>query len=188
MKKAILILLVFAAAASPVFAADILQYPLQLRGGNILIDIGLGYTDWGYSTTWKMKIPPIVASAEYCLPVGVPVSVGGLFSYSLYDWDYTGGHNWTYTYMVFAGRGNWHWNLDLSWLDLYTGLNLGYRYFSVDYEGPDKIWADRYYTWNNSGLFWGVQGGAHFYFTKYAGFAVEGGWPIYAKVALALKF
>ena len=188
MKKTALLFLIFMTAAGFAFAADILQYPPPLKGGNVLVDIGLGYADWGNSPSWKMKIPPLVAAGEYCLPVGIPVSVGGMFAFSQFGWSYTGGHDWTYTDLIFAGRGNWHWNIDLSWLDLYTGVNLGYKHFSVKYDGPDQIWADLNYSWNYSGLYWGIQAGAHFYFTNYIGLALEGGWPVYAKAALALKF
>ena len=195
MKKLFLALLVFAVVCGAVFADfDILSYPSSIEGGDIQIDLGLGYAGWGSYSGWKMKLPPIVLTGEYCLPVGVPISVGGMFSVARYGWDwsdysYSNAHKITYTYLIFAARGNWHWGFDINWLDLYTGLSFGYRHFSWSYDGPDKAYFDRYYSgWSYGGFYFGTQVGAHFYFTKFLGAAVEVGWPIYIKGAVALKF
>ena len=192
MKKTVLALLIFATALGSAAAVgfDILSYPAPLEGGNILVDLGLGYSNWGSHSGWKMKIPPLVATAEYCLPIPVPISVGGLFSYARYGNSYTymGNHTWNHNYFIFAGRANWHFGFDISWLDLYAGMNIGYRYYSVKYDGPNKGWADDWYTSSYSGLYWGTQAGAHFYFTNFIGAVAEVGYPIYAKAGVALKF
>jgi len=188
MKKIFLVLMVITMVAGSAFAFDILSYPTSLQGGNIQVDIGLGYSGWGSYSGWKMKIPPLVASVEYCLPVAVPISVGGMFAISQYGWDFYSNHSATYTYLTFAARGNWHWGFEIDWLDLYTGLGIGYQHFTQKWEGPNAAYYEKWYNYNYGGLYWGTQVGAHFYFIPMVGVVVEFGYPIYAKAALALKF
>ena len=186
MKKLALLLLIAVVVGGTAFTLDLLEYPPPVEGGNILVDLGVGFGTFGASG-WKVKIPPLAATVEYCLPVPVPISVGGMFSFFQYGWDYTGGHSWLYNFMVFAGRANWHWNFDVDWLDFYTGLSMGYQSFSAVYSGPDKTWADSTYNWSYSGLYWAGQVGAHFYFTKHLGAVAEFGYPLLVKAGVALK-
>jgi hypothetical protein len=74
--------------------------------------------------------------------------------------------------MNFAARGNWHWAFNVKWLDFYTGVSLGYLYSTHSYL-PLSL---------------GVQTGAHFYFGKNIGIMGEFGYPVFAKMGLALKF
>ena len=188
MKKILMVLLVLAVVGSSAFAFDILSYPPSVKGGDIMVDLGIGYSGWGSYSGWKMKIPPLVASVEYALPVDVPISVGGMFAIAQYGWDFYSQHSAKYTFLTFAGRGNWHWGFDIDWLDLYTGMSIGYQSFSYSVDGPDKAYWEKFYNWNYGGFYWGTQIGAHFYFAKNIGINVEFGYPIYAKAALALKF
>ena len=188
MKKLIFVLLIFAVVGISAFAdTDWLQYPPSVKGGDILLSAGIGYAGWGNYSGWKMSIPPIVITGEYCLPVGLPISVGGLFSISRYYWEYLNTYKWTHTYVIVAGRGNWHWNFDVNWLDVYTGINLGYRSHSTSYSGPND-WYSNAQSWSYSGVYFGTQVGANFFFTDMFGVNVEVGWPIYIKAALAVKF
>jgi hypothetical protein len=180
MKKIILSLLVFAVITGSAFAEfNILSFPPPVEGGNIMIDLGVGLRATEYNGA-KWKIPPLFAHVEYALPVGVPISVGGMFAFYQYGYDFW-GYSWKWTDMNFAIRGNWHWGLDVKWLDLYTGLSMGYTY---------SIWSgsNSYGSSNYSGFFYAVQGGAHFYFTKYFGAIAEVGYPYWIKAGLAFKF
>jgi hypothetical protein len=183
MKKLILVLLVLALGCGSAFAFDILSYPSSMAGGDLQVDIGVGYA-LGSAGGWKLKIPPLAVSVDYALPVEVPISVGGIFGFYQYGYD-SGVWDYTHTYMVFGGRANWHWGFDVKWLDLYTGLTLGYRYHRSSIDGPNSnLASDTSY----SGFSFGGQLGAHFYFTKTVGAVVEFGYPFVAKVGLALKF
>jgi hypothetical protein len=95
MKKVILVLAVFLIAGSAAFGFDLTSYPPPIEGGDILIDVGIGYASaLGYSGSGtSMKIPPIFAQVEFALPVSVPISVGGMISFWQYGWEY-----YTYTY------------------------------------------------------------------------------------------
>ncbi|MDR2619290.1 MAG: hypothetical protein LBC62_10510 [Treponema sp.] len=184
MKKLVLIMAILVTAAAGAFAFDPMSYPPPVEGKNFLIDVTIGYAGaYGYTGSGlKMKIPPLGVNVEYALPVSVPISVGGLFALYRYGWDY--GYTWNYTYMFFGARGNWHWNFDIDWLDTYTGLFIGYRYFKESYDGPSYGWTGV----NYGGLAFGGQVGAHFYFTKNIGAIVEAGYPFLIRAGLALKF
>jgi hypothetical protein len=179
MKKLIVAIVVLGAASGTLFAFDPMSYPPPVEGGNILVDAGIGF---GLNPgRGSVSIPPLSASVEYALPVNVPVSVGGSVGFSRYKKDW-GAFDETFTYFIFGARGNWHWGFNVDWLDLYSGLFLGYRYASWDWDGPSGYNDPDY-----SGLAFGAQIGAHFYFTKTVGAVVELGAP-FSKIGLALKF
>jgi hypothetical protein len=186
MKKAVLVMAILGIVSGGVFAFDLMSYPPPVEGRDFLIDVAVGYASaYGYSGSGtSLKIPPLSASVEYALPISVPISVGGLFAFYQYGWDYY-GYSYTWTYMFFGGRANWHWNFDISWLDAYTGAFIGYRYFKESYDGPKGWW---YAEANYGGFTMGGQVGAHFYFTKNIGALVEAGYPFLIKAGLALKF
>jgi hypothetical protein len=84
-------------------------------------------------------------------------------------------------------RGNWHWGFDISWLDLYTGVSLGYYAFWMDYKlGSAYGSGYKPIEYNYSWFAYGGQLGAHFYFIKNCGAMVELGFPI-MRVGLAFK-
>ena len=187
MKKILLLLFVFTLVSISAFSMDILNFPPPIDKGDLLVNAGIGFGTFG-SRNWNMRIPPLAASLEYCLPVELPISVGGMFSFFSYGWDRPGGDSWTYNFMVFAARGNWHWNFDVSWLDFYTGLSLGYQHFTERYSGPDSVWANNFYSWNYSGLYWATQAGARFFFTDKIGAFAELGHPVWLKAGVTFKF
>ncbi|MCL2128199.1 MAG: hypothetical protein FWH38_08090 [Treponema sp.] len=188
MKKLVIVLALAAVLATGTAFADfdILSYPGSLEGGNLLIDIGLGLNSYGLLYGGSLKIPPAILTVNYCLPVSVPISVGGFFSLSQYGSEWSGGYKYRRTYFIIGAQADWHWGFDMTWLDLYTGLSTGYCGTVYNYDGPDNAhktdFASRGY------LDYGFHGGAHFYFSKNIGVVVEAGYPTWLKVGLALKF
>ncbi|GHV84722.1 hypothetical protein AGMMS50230_03300 [Spirochaetia bacterium] len=183
MKKLVILLVLCAVLAGGLFAFDPMAYSLPVKSGNILVDAGLGY-QFGITSGYKMSIPPIFVSAEYALPK-IPLSVGVLAAFSRYKYDFPGySFSYNITYFTIGARGNWHWNLPVENLDLYTGIFLGYEVASA------KISDDRY-SWANfsadNKLRIGGQVGAHYYFTKNIGAMLEIGYP-FLKAGVALKF
>jgi hypothetical protein len=174
MKKFLLVLLVFALVSAFAFAVDLMKYPPPVKGGDFLINAGIGFGSYGGSG-WNMQIPPIWASFDYCLSGSAPISLGGLFAFYQYGWDY---YSYNYTYMAFLGRGNWHWNFPVDWLDFYTGLSLGYLHFSTN---------DKYNTWNYGGFDWGIQVGSRFFLSRKFGFVLELGYPMWLKGGLTFR-
>jgi hypothetical protein len=182
MKKLLLLLVVFVIGATGVFAFDILSYPPPVKGGNILVDVGLGLTG---VINGDISIPPLRANVEYALPVGLPISVGGLFAFHQNTYKHSTYGKWTWNHFAIGARGNWHWGIDVSWLDLYSGLFLGYVINTVSFDGNNSS-EDEYKEPSYPAL--GVQVGAHFYFTEKIGLLVELGYPYWANIGVALKF
>jgi hypothetical protein len=174
MKKLLLLLVVFIIGSAGAFAFDILSYPPPLEGGDILADVGVGYAG---IEVGDLTIPPLRVSAEYALPVGVPISVGALFSYHGSESEVV-NETYGFTFLTFGVRGNWHWAFNVDWLDVYTGVFIGYQH--VIYTGH----ADVEY----GGFTPGGQAGVHFYFSKIFGAFVEVGAPVYVSAGLSLKF
>ncbi|MDR1804398.1 MAG: SH3 domain-containing protein [Treponema sp.] len=175
MKKLLLVLLVLAVVGGSAFAFDPLSYPPALGGGgNVLLDAGVGY--WYGVSGYGIGIPPLFVHVEYALPVEVPISVGGGISFfrlsSRYDY-------YSITWINPAARANWHWGFDVSWLDLYTGISLGWSI--VSYGGYDIGYGAAM-----GGFGFGGQVGAHFYFSERVGAMIEAGYP-YSKVGIAFK-
>jgi hypothetical protein len=180
MKKLLVLFLLAGCLGGSLFAFDIMSYPPPVSSGNILVDAGVGF---GLGYRGNMKIPPLAVSAEYALPQ-VPISVGGGVTFWQYGYSTTNGNittKHTTSYLAIFGRGNWHWGIDLSWLDLYTGFALGYQ----------MTWATATVnststTESGGGFYPAFQLGAHFYFTPQIGVMVELGLPM-SRIGVAFK-
>jgi hypothetical protein len=170
--KKILILPLILIICGSAFPIDPLSYPPPVQGNDFLIDIGVGFAN----VREILRIPPLGVNVEYALPLKTPISIGGLAVFYR-----TGEKDETWAYLSFGGRGNWHWAFPVRWLDFYTGFFLGYKYASWD--GSSFVSP-----LNKSGLAYGAQAGAHFYFGKSLGLMVEFGYPFLARAGLALKF
>jgi hypothetical protein len=85
-------------------------------------------------------------------------------------------------------RGNWHWGFNVNWLDLYSGIAIGYRAFWQDYKlGSGYSGSSAPISnYDYSGLDWGLQFGAHFYFTPKVGAMIEIGYPM-NRIGVAFK-
>ena len=174
MKKVLLVLLILVVVGMSAFAFDPLSYPPALGGGgNVLLDAGIGW--WfglGGFYGYSLGIPPIFVNVEYALPVEVPISVGG----GIVFWQLKAGSE-SLTWVSVMGRANWHWGFDVPWLDLYTGVALGYNIVTA---------SAGLYGVSYGGFDYGGQAGAHFYFSDKVGAVVEVGYPI-SKVGVAFK-
>jgi uncharacterized protein YgiM (DUF1202 family) len=165
---------------------DPLSFPPPLQAGNLMLDAGIGLLPASYLVSLlffetKWKIIPLFIQAEYALPAGVPISVGGMFSIYQYGIDFY-SYEWKYTNFIVAARANWHWGFDIDWLDLYTGLSLGWLFGIFE-----STWS--YYTDDpDSSFYFGFQVGAHFYFTKNIGAILETGYPYWLKAGISFKF
>jgi len=197
MRKIFLVIAIAAMVCAGVFAQskessgggfNIMSYPPPVEGGNILLDAGIGLIRGAGG--YDLKFPPLFLQVEYALPVGVPISVGGMFSVYSFGYDRSYGNNkyeYRWTELVIAARGNWHWGFNVNWLDVYTGLSLGYdiSIYSAKYNGQSLNNASGA---SYGGFYWGFQAGAHFYFTKTIGMVVETGYPYFLKAGVAVKF
>jgi hypothetical protein len=150
-----------------------------------MIDAGIGLRALGL-TGHKISFPPLFVQGEYALPVGVPISVGGGITFGQWKWEMW-GFGYKVTYVTPHARANWHWGFDIPWLDLYSGLSMGWDIASVKWNNNSSYGGYLGGT-AASGFFWAFQGGAHFYFTEHVGAVVETGYPYWLKAGIALKF
>jgi len=186
MKKLLVLLVLFVVVSGSAFAFNILSFPPPVEGGNVMIDLGLGYRGMGRTGLYgwggsKWIIPPVFLQGELALPFGFPISVGGMLTVCRYGW-----RDWvTYTDITIAARGNWHWGFRANWLDFYTGISLGMVIGRYE-------WTEWYYGQTTTGtdteFFSAFQVGAHFYLTNNIGVVAEVGYPYWIKAGLALKF
>ena len=186
MKRFLLFLLILAVSCGFAFAFDILSYPPPLSGGNIMLDAGVGITYYG-NNYGDISFPPVFLNVEYALPVGVPISVGGFaaFFQNKYKYISTDDWGWENTFIAFGARANWHWGFDPDWLDFYCGIWTGYKIHQAKWYGHSSFSRP---TPSYSGLDYGAQVGAHFYFTNTIGLVLESGYPFVLKAGVALKF
>ena len=186
MKRIAFVLMALTMVGGSAFAFDIMSFPPRVEGGDIMVDAGIGLRSIGY-TGANWVIPPIFVQGEYALPVGVPISVGGMLALSRYQYknqfDIYNSTTWSWTDITIAGRANWHWGFDIDWLDLYSGMAMGYTISRTGNTGSFNIGLTDY-----SGFYYAFQGGAHFYFTDFIGAMAEVGYPYWIKVGVALKF
>jgi hypothetical protein len=183
MKKIFLALLIFSVTCGFALDFDILSYPPPVNGGNVMVDAGIGLTANG-STYGTISIPPIFVNVEYALSANLPISVGGFAAFYQYNKRVIGDSGWQYTFFTLGGRADWHWGFDINWLDLYSGMWIGYNVFSADWVGGGSGSTAPSY----GGIGFGFQVGSHFYFKDNIGLVLESGYPFALKIGAALKF
>ena len=175
MKRLVLGMLIFVFIGGTALAFEPLSFPPPINEGDVIIDVGVGLVHTGWAG--NMLLPPLFAHVEYALPVGVPISLGGGLAF--YRWGTTGTWSWTMNIIDIAARANWHFGFDISWLDFYAGVSLGYRIV---------IWDGWGTAVGTSGVSWSGQVGARFFFANNIGIVVETGFPYLLKAGLTLRF
>jgi len=186
-RKIVLVLLIIVVSTGVAFAQDFdpMSFPPSVNPGDFMIDFGVGLMRREEATILirpKWKIPPLFVQAEYALPAGAPISIGGLFTFCQYSYDLIIA-NVTATNITFAARTNWHFGLDIDNLDIYLGGGLGYTHTSST---GDLLGTG--ISGSKGKFFWNLQLGLHYYFTENIGAMVEVGYPHWIKGGIALKF
>lgn len=99
----------------------------EIKGTNVL-NAGIGLGSYGLSGTGGL---PIVASFEHGVAKNISAGVNaGFIQKNYFD-------SWKYTYLLLGARGSYHFNeafkIDNPKLDVYAGVGLLYRHFTVKY-------------------------------------------------------
>ncbi len=150
MKKSFL-LIVFILAGKLLIAAD------PLSKGENQLNIGVGLSSWG--------IPVYIGFDHGMLR---NLTLGGEISFRSYN-EKISSARYRHSVVGIAGNGNYHLddllNLPDEW-NVYAGLNLGFYIYNspTNYVGPQ-----------NSGLGFGAQAGARYYFSRRIGANLEFG-------------
>ena len=201
MKKGILMLVLAAIAVGSVSAQNWWDsFAPGFEENKVFVNAGIGFG--ALTAGYDLGLPPISASADFKLPIALPITVGpvlGLasrsisFSSSSYNYSTGGyddyGYKFTYTDFAIGVRGMWHFNFVKN-LDTYAGLALGYviNTATAEYTGD---WATgKTDPTDYSYFLFGANIGARYFFTKTIGAYLEVGYSglQFIGFGLALKF
>jgi hypothetical protein len=165
---------------------DLTSFPAAVSESRVFINTGIGFGSARYGS---MTIPPLTTTVD--IPValgGLPFSFGGMFGFTQSRWTYWGSDYLAYSVFVFGGRANYHFNFGMDKLDAYAGLTLGWEIGTWSSSNDaDDYWL-KYYG-DYSGLYFGFQAGARYFFTNNIGAFAEAGYGLtYIKAGLAFKF
>lgn len=185
MKKGFLILILMVIAAGGAFAQTWYdRYAPGIDAGKVFINAGIGL---GPTGGYDMGIPPLSASADFKLPVKLPITLGGIVTFA--QWKYSipsflgSDYAFAWNNLGIGVRGMYHFNF-LKNLDTYAGLTLGYVIQSFD--GGDYVGS----AYEGASFFlFGANIGARYFFTKNIGAYVEVGYSglQFASLGLSIK-
>jgi hypothetical protein len=191
-KKGLLVLVLVAVIAGGAFAEWYNSYAPGIDNSKVLINAGIGF---GFSGTYSMGIPPLSLSADFRLPIKVPITLGGIVGFSTWGWE-SGSGAWlvdvTYTNIAFGLRGAYHFNFVKN-LDVYAGLTLGWvvQTASVEYGSAYNVAGAVKPSHDGVSFFlYGFNIGGRYFFTNNIGVYLELGYSglQIASIGLSLKF
>jgi len=169
----------------------------QLEQGNSLINLGAGMGSYYTSGSgYKTTLPPLEASYEYM--INDNVSVGGFFGMTSSEYkqeipdiynNTTISYKITFGYMAFGGVGNYHF-VNNDEFDVYGGIKLGYTNAKIEMDSNDSDFDQILKTldYKGSGVLFGAQAGARYFFSDNMAVNVELGYGFaLAKLGLTIK-
>lgn len=141
----------------------------SVKGSNF-INAGIGLGTFGLSGTGGT---PITISVEHGFSDKISAGI-------IYEMVHTTFDNeWKYNYYVFGARGSYHLNEALNVknknLDLYGGVTLFYRGYSIKYTGSASNFVE---SGSTGGVDFAIHAGAHYYFGSSVGGFAELGYGI----------
>jgi hypothetical protein len=196
MKKIFVIVLCFSMVT--VFAAEAADFPESIKSGDIMINGGVGlFNSLTLYNRGTPLVPPLSLSAEYALPVALPLSVGAVIGFA--NSQRTGGSGdakFTYTWSIFSIglKAAYHFDFSMEGLDTYAALTLG-----ADFLNPQAAYNEDVYK-NASvkpsagdgaaSFLFGLEIGARFFLNEHFGVFVEEGFSTftYLRTGVCFKF
>jgi hypothetical protein len=174
-----------AMATSPVFGQS-------FKVGDTHLSAGIGLLPTFYSG-YTTLIPPVSLSFEKGIDVSdIPIGVGAFVGFSTsrtpkYDYGFGQQYWWSYTYIIAAARGAYHFELVKDdKLDTYVGLMAGFRYAKVT-EHDTGISGFNYDSSAGSGIAYSIFGGARYRIANNMNVFGEIGWGV-SLLTLGLDF
>jgi uncharacterized protein YgiM (DUF1202 family) len=176
MKKiAICVVLMLCLGAGSLFAQDVLSFPSPITPVHPIINAGVGFgSGWGY-LGGSMGIPPILASVDFPVDVGVPLSFGG-------GVGFTSVAN-ILNVLSIVGRAALHLNFGVPGLDVYPVLSLGYNLYFWD-----ASWFGGYLGGGGGAFAFGIAGGVRYFFNDNIGIWAELGYSQLTVIAGGVTF
>lgn len=194
-KKKLVICAIGAAAAADDFdwSECWKNYGGGVEEGNFIINAGLGlssYVFYDSSNDMDWRTPYFEVSAEYTKKIWVlPFGFGGYFGYSGYGAKGdAGNYDWSVSknYINFGALVNYHVQLPIEKLDVYTGIRTGVQLRVENYKTNIPTENDDSDTTGYFDLNYRI--GATYYFTDLIGANLETGYPVYLKASVSFKF
>jgi hypothetical protein len=190
MKKVIVFLVLALVAAGVVFGQEGGAWYNSYAEGidqKLLLNVGIGL---GPTGGYDLGFPPVSASVDFKLPIQLPITVGGIFTFSRwkYSWGFSGtNYDFAWNNIGIGARGMYHFNF-LKNLDTYAGLTLGWVIQSFDGGDYDESFGGGYAA--HSFFLYGFNVGARYFFTKNIGAYLELGYSglQFLSAGLSLKF
>ncbi len=148
------------------------QYEVGKNTGSLSVGFGGG----GLTGTGAIPI-----SAEYNFwNYEKNIQAGGFVAYSSTSESFYYG-KWTYTYIIIAAQGNWHF-MPGDKLDPFAGISLGYNIgsSSVSYNGPGYNFGSA----SVGGVFLSAQAGLNYWFSPKWAAQIRVGYFPYASVGV----
>jgi hypothetical protein len=152
----------------------------------LLLNAGIGL---GPTGGYDLGMPPISVSIDYKLPIKLPITVGGIFTFARWKYSYSIpfsnlDYDFAWNNIGLGARGMYHFNFVKN-LDTYAGLTLGYVIQTFD--GGD--YTGNLYEGVSFFLF-GANVGVRYFFTKAIGAYLEAGYSglQFVSLGLTLKF
>jgi len=177
--KGLFILALVTLATGGAFAQG---YAPVVADNNFFINAGVGF---GPTGGYNLGILPLSASVDFKLPIGLPITVGGIVTYTTWKFS-VNAISVTYTNIGLGGRAMYHLNL-IDKLDTYAGLTLGYAMQSAKMETGISYDTS---TEAKSFFLWGGNIGARYFFTNLIGAYLELGYSSlqYVSIGASIKF
>jgi hypothetical protein len=175
-KSFLVILLAVLAAGSASAQQWFNSYAHAVDGDTLFVNAGVGF---GPTGGYSSGVPPVSASVDYKLPIGLPITAGLIATYSTWKWKHNLGSlgkvDVTYSNFGIGARGMYHFNFTEK-LDTYAGLTLGWVIQSSKSQTSGSVGN---YESSNDGepfFLFGASLGARYFFTSFLGAYLELGY------------
>ena len=154
----------------------------QVEEGDIMISLGVGLSPSFYSGSgYESSLPPLELTGEYRLNENI--GVGAFLGYASAEYRQA-GFGFDYNYILGGVLGNYHF-VNKENLDVYAGAKLGYVSISSEAVGTAGLFTA---SSEASGLLYGGQVGARYWFSDKFGVNAEVGYGVaLVKAGLTLK-
>ena len=190
MKKTIIILLLLCTCSIPIFSMDFMEDIPGFQEGALSVSTSCG---WGMSRTYgNLTFPPLYVTGSYNFLIAdiLPVSFGGFWgtmsSAEVFNYG-ANANDIAYNYNLLGLRLAWHFgeHFELRNFDLYAGLSMGGGFIGSTITGPDKDIL----TTDPDVFIVGGFGGVRYFFNRYLGIFLEGGWgPVIISGGISLQY
>jgi hypothetical protein len=158
----------------------------QYRVGKNTGSLSVGFGGGGLTGTGAIPI-----SAEFNFlnfEKNIHAGLYAAYSSTSEDLNYYYAGKWSYTYIVIAAQGNWHFTPGEKF-DPFAGVSLGYRIASVSWKwnGPAGPYGDPASV-SASDIFFSAQAGFNYWFSDQWAAQVRVGYFPYASVGVTAGF